>query len=101
MQYNKYLPIAPEFEDMLHEQSEMKGQWKVFFFDPEMELKVSKGQYQEMIKTEKGEYLSLLNKDKIRLDRIITVNGKPGPAYDEYNAFADACLSCQAGYDDV
>jgi hypothetical protein len=36
---------------------------------------------------------------KIRLDRIIVFNGKPGPAYDEYDSYALACLDCTGGMD--
>jgi hypothetical protein len=34
---------------------------------------------------------------RIRVDRIITVFGKPGAAFDEYDAYANACLSCTGG----
>lgn len=34
------------------------------------------------------------NNEHIRIDRIITLFGKPGAAYDEYDAFANACLNC-------
>jgi hypothetical protein len=40
------------------------------------------------------------NGDEVRTDRIIVYNGKPGPAYDEYDAYALAPLTCKAGYDD-
>ena len=33
----------------------------------------------------------------IRIDRIITLFGKPGAAYDEYDAFANACMDCSGG----
>jgi hypothetical protein len=38
--------------------------------------------------------------EQVRLDRIITINGKPGPAFDEYDNYANACLSCQGGNED-
>jgi hypothetical protein len=42
----------------------------------------------------------LSDDDYVRLDRIITINGKPGPAFDEYDNYANGCLSCKAGYED-
>jgi len=38
--------------------------------------------------------------EQVRLDCIITINGKPGPAFDEYDSYANACLSCQGGNED-
>jgi len=29
-----------------------------------------------------------------------TINGKPGPAYDEYDRYGLACLDCGGGMDD-
>jgi len=46
-----------------------------------------------------GLYIVMDPEYKIRIDRIITVFGKPGPAYDEYEAYANQCLSCTGGYD--
>ena len=40
------------------------------------------------------------NGNEVRVDRIIVYNGKPGPAFDEYQAFANECLSCKAGYEE-
>jgi hypothetical protein len=45
------------------------------------------------------EYLVFDSGDEVRIDRIITINGIPGPAYDEYDAFALACLNCNVGAD--
>lgn len=100
MQYNKYMPIAPEHDDLFLEMAKPNNELKIFFFDPDMELRAFSGRFRELLKTGEGEFLSLMDNDPVRLDRIITLNGKPGPAYDEYNSFADACLSCQAGYDE-
>ena len=47
-----------------------------------------------------GVFLLFDKRDRVRLDRIIVINGIPGPAYDEYDSYALAPLTCQAGYDD-
>ena len=45
----------------------------------------------------KGMFITLDSGTQIRIDRIITLYGKPGAAFDEYDAFANQCLSCTAG----
>ncbi len=42
-------------------------------------------------------FITLDSGAQIRIDRIITLFGKPGAAFDEYDAFANQCLSCTAG----
>ena len=46
-----------------------------------------------------GLFVVLDNDVAIRVDRIITLFGKPGAAYDEYNAYGNACMDCTGGYD--
>jgi uncharacterized protein (UPF0248 family) len=72
-----------------------------FSFSKEPELEESNGKIIkiENIKDE-GSFLLFDNGDKVRLDRIVVINGKPGPAYDEYDAYALAPLTCKAGYDE-
>ncbi|WP_240452744.1 hypothetical protein [Sphingobacterium sp. xlx-130] len=38
------------------------------------------------------------NDYRIRIDRIITLFGKIGAAYDEYNQYANSCMDCTGGY---
>ena len=45
-------------------------------------------------------FMIFQNGNEVRVDRIIVYNGKPGPAFDEYQAFANECLSCKAGYEE-
>jgi hypothetical protein len=53
------------------------------------------------IKDIKGEGMFILldSGTRIRIDRIITLFGKPGAAYDKYDAFANACMDCMGGYE--
>ena len=71
---------------------------KVFYFGLGSALEEAEG---EIIKLSKNdineEYLVLTSGKEVRIDRIITVNGKPGPAYDEYDRYALACLDCTSG----
>lgn len=47
----------------------------------------------------KGLFIVTDSEFQIRVDRIITVFGKPAAAYDEYDNYANQCLSCTGGYD--
>ncbi|HYQ57712.1 MAG TPA: hypothetical protein VEP89_10235 [Draconibacterium sp.] len=95
---SKYLPVPPDFYDIA--KSFLLQNVKVIYFGVDNTLEESKGKYRKLVKNSKGEFLEIENDKNVRLDRIITVNGKIGPAYDEYDAYANACLSCQAGYDE-
>ncbi len=98
----KYLPVDHEYFEILEAEID-KGDVKIiyFAFTEEPELEESKGRILNIkeIKDE-GMHLVFENGDKVRLDRIVVINGIPGPAYDEYDSFALAPLTCKAGYDD-
>lgn len=100
MKYQSYMPVVPDFYEIVESIFKENKIFKVFYFDPKLEIQESKGIFTGLVKSKDGEYLGIENSNNVRLDRIITVNGKPGPAFDEYDAYANACLSCQAGYDE-
>ena len=100
MNDQSYSPIVPDFYDVIDAISGENKNFKVFYFDSKLEIQESKGVFTGLVKSGEGEYLGIENARNVRLDRIITINGKPGPAFDEYDAYANACLSCQAGYDE-
>ena len=100
MQYQKYTPVDPDFTDIINTQAEKPRSFRIFFFQPNHEIGQSDGKYNGIRQEPDGEFIELTGDKNVRLDRIITVNGKPGPAFDEYDAYANACSSCQAGYED-
>jgi hypothetical protein len=92
-----FSPVLPIYHELFASEQE-KGQVKVFFFGIGTEVLEAKGKITQLIEEEKHEEFLLFNSgEKVRIDRIITVNGKPGPAYDEYDRYALACLDCSAG----
>ncbi len=96
--YESFLPVDPDFFDI--SDSLINKEVKVFYFGVEKTLEESKGINQGILKEKNGDFMYIKSGRNVRIDRIITINGKPGPAFDEYDAYANACLSCQAGYDD-
>ena len=76
--------------------NETKG--KIFFWSEDKQLDDVFGQ---VVKLEdipgKGMFITLDSGVQVRIDRIITLYGRPGAAYEEYDSFANQCLSCTAG----
>ncbi len=98
----KYMPIDSDYTELLESEMAKNNSRVIYFsFSKEPELEESNGKIIkiENIKDE-GSFLLFDNGDKVRLDRIVVINGKPGPAYDEYDAYALAPLTCKAGYDE-
>lgn len=95
-----YLPVAWVYREVIEEAIENKTSGKIFYFcqeDGVCEASDSILQLKEMGK--EGLFVVLSKGMKIRVDRIITFFGKPGAAYDEYNAYANACMDCLGGYE--
>lgn len=92
-----YTPVAPVYYDIIESEKE-KIFSKIFYFAFGTDLEEASGKITGIVKNEANEeYLCFDTGDNARLDRIITINGKPGPAYDEYDRYALACLDCSGG----
>lgn len=93
-----YTPVAYEFKDVIDEQIAKKTSGKVFFWSADQQVDEVVGTVlrREEIPA-KGEFIFLDSEKSVRIDRIITLFGKPGAAFDEYDAFANQCLACTAG----
>ncbi|WP_106154454.1 hypothetical protein [Marinilabilia salmonicolor] len=100
MKYSKYTPVDPDFFDILESTVHKNEEQNIFFFLPDNSLGQAKGKFKHLPKNSEGEFITLKNGEFVRLDRIITINGKPGPAFDEYDNYANECLSCKAGYEE-
>ncbi|MCC5931973.1 MAG: hypothetical protein JJU28_22200 [Cyclobacteriaceae bacterium] len=95
-----YLPVSFDFREILEEQKNSGNNGLIHYFKGTKEIESARGAILDINKNETGEFLNLDSGDSIRLDKIITLFGKPGPAYDTYDAFANACFSCMGGMDD-
>lgn len=93
-----YLPVSWEYREVIEEVINKRNEGKIFFFDKNGQVAEEKGIVVEMIEEKNaGVYLILDTGAKIRIDRIITLFGKIGAAYDEYDSYANACMSCMGG----
>ena len=96
--YKEYSPIDPDFYDILEKEISKKSISVVNYFGPDKEIEDVKGNLKEVFFIKHYEsFLVFETDERVRLDRLITINGIPGPAYDEYDSYALACLECSAG----
>lgn len=94
-----FTPVHPVYYEVFSEEQD-KSFCKVYYFGIGTNVEEAKGKITKLVK--KGsieEYLVFDTGDEVRIDRIISLNGKPGPAYDEYDAYSLACLDCNVGGD--
>lgn len=96
----KYMPVDPDYYEMIEKEKAEKDTAVIHYFKDENLLGEEKGKIKGINKNHRNEdFVNLDNGKGVRIDRIIVVNGKPGPAYDEYDAYALACLDCMGGMD--
>lgn len=97
---NSYLPVPWEYKEVIAEAIDRKTAGKVFYFS-DQQVESAEGQILSMEEIAgRGVFIKITPDHSIRIDRIITLFGKPGAAYDEYDAFANACLNCTGGYEE-
>lgn len=95
-----YLPIDPDFFDLFEKEKE-NDSTKVVYFGEGTNLEEVNSKINEVVKKSGNVYfMTFEDEQEVRVDRIIVYNGKPGPAFDEYDAYANECLSCKAGYEE-
>ena len=95
-----YSPVEYVYREIIEEEIEKCTTGKIFYFNGEQVVDSVEGQVVKMREINgKGLFITLDPEAQIRIDRIITLFGKPGAAYDEYDNFSNQCLSCTGGYD--
>lgn len=92
-----YLPVAWEYREVIAEAIEKRTEGKIFFFNQNNEVDEAAGRVMKLKEEKKGLFIHVDTGVKIRVDRIITLFGKVGAAYDEYNAYGNACMDCTGG----
>ncbi len=95
-----YSPVQYVYKEVIEEELAKHTQGKIFYFNDDQVVDSCEGQLVALVESEgRGMFIVLNPEHQIRIDRIITLFGKPGAAYDEYDNFANQCLSCTGGYD--
>ncbi len=94
-----YTPIDYDLMQMLDGEKN-KASTRVFYFGEGTNIEEYEGKLTGLVLKNSYEYyMHFVSGEEVRIDRIISYNLKPGPAYDEYDSYALQCLTCQAGYD--
>ena len=95
-----YSPVPYECREVIQEEIAKQSKGKVFFFDENNAVNDVEGTVVRLAEVRgEGEFIFMEPEARVRFDRIITLFGKPGAAYDEYDAYANQCLACTGGYD--
>lgn len=92
---NSYTPIDPDYFEIVEKEILKNKISRVFYFETDKNLGEENAKV-ECIETIDNfeKFLKMNNGKRVRMDYIITLNGIPGPAYDEYDRYALACLEC-------
>lgn len=92
----EYHPVDCGFHDEFESYATLGKNIKINYWKQEGELTQATGIIKDVYATEsKEEFIKLNTDEMIRLDHIITIDGKPGPAIDAYEDYANACLDCR------
>ena len=95
-----YTPVPYEFRELVAMKIEEGQYGRIFYFNERNVFDSIDGRVARMEEIENsGLFVFLDPAGAIRADRIITLFGKPGPAYDEYDRFGNVCFECTGGYD--
>jgi hypothetical protein len=95
-----YTPVQYVHKEVIEEEITKQTSGKIFFFLKDSVVESAEGRIIKMVEIAgEGVFITMDPEVSIRIDRIITVFGKPAAAYEEYDAYANACLSCTGGYD--
>ncbi|MGC1243702.1 MAG: hypothetical protein WA874_19055 [Chryseosolibacter sp.] len=97
---SSYTPVQYVYKEVIAEEIEKGTIGKIFYFSEGSMVEEVQGSIARLEEVEKkGEFITMDPEAQVRIDRIITLFGKPGAAFDEYDAYANACLDCKGGYD--
>lgn len=97
---SSYTPVPYEFRELVTAKIEERQHGRIFFFNERNVFDSVDGRVDRMDEVgSSGVFVFLDPAAAIRADRIITLFGKPGPAYDEYDRFGNVCFECTGGYD--
>lgn len=95
-----YSPVPYVYREVIQEEIEKRTNGKVFFFDERNVVNSVEGTVTRLAEVAgEGDFIFLEPESRVRIDRIITLFGKPGAAFDEYDAYANQCLACTGGYE--
>ena len=92
---DSYLPVSCDFHDELLGLATKKERIKVYIFNEKGTLDEISGIIKDVYTKMGEEFLLIESQSPIRLDKIVTYNGKPGPNYDRLEEMDHDCHECK------
>ncbi|MBR9999057.1 MAG: hypothetical protein KFF73_08805 [Cyclobacteriaceae bacterium] len=92
---DQYIPVSCDFHDELILLANRKETVKIFVFNDKGTLDSLSGVVEDVYTKNGEEFLRVEKNMPIRLDKIITFNGKPGPDYDSLEKMDQDCHECK------
>jgi hypothetical protein len=90
---DSYLPVPWDFREVMDELRKQEKDGVIHYFTTEPQMETAEGKISNIIETPEGEFLLTSKGDKVRLDKIVTLYGKPGPSFHIYDGYANVCLN--------
>lgn len=90
---DSYLPVPWDFREVLDDVMTAGKDGVIYYFTTEPDMEKAEGKITRLETTSDGEFLVTSNNHKVRLDKIVTLYGKPGPSYHIYDGYANVCLN--------
>lgn len=94
-----YTAVDWTYRELIEDAIQQGLSGKVFYFCSEEGICEGQGKLLSLEDKAEGLFILLEDKSQIRVDRIITLYGKPGAAYSDYELYGNACLDCNGGID--
>ncbi len=94
MSQSGYIPVDYTYREAVEEAILRQQNGRIFYFDDNQRLESADGRIVKLEETGQGWMLTLHTGVQIKLHRLITLFGKPGPAYDEYDNYSIRCAEC-------
>jgi Rho-binding antiterminator len=92
---DRYIPVSCDFHDEMIALATRKEPVKIFVFNEEGTLDGLSGIIEDVYTHNGEEFILIENNKPVRLDKIITWNGKPGPDYDRLEKMDHDCHECK------
>lgn len=91
-----FVPFDPDYYEQLEGWS--GADCKINYFDADGKVADTSGRLTGFMRPYAFAHFVVLDDAlALRSDRIITLNGRPGPAFEEYDLYALQCLTCMGG----
>jgi len=94
MKTERYIPVPHDFHELVDEVKASQKDGKIHYFISEETLESAVGKIVQLVNETGEDFIITEDGSKVRMDKIITLYGTPGPAFSEYEAYGNSCMDC-------